>query len=98
MNKTLIALAAVCCSLLTAGAQTFSDDFTGRTLRLDYVLAGNNHEQHIYFSEAMLTSPWAGRRARLAEAPLRGNGQITLSDHETGRLLYVHTFSTLFQE
>ena len=98
MNKTLIALAAVCCSLSTAGAQTFSDDFTGRTLRLDYVLAGNNHEQHIYFSEAMLTSPWAGRRARLAEAPLRGNGQIALNDHETGRLLYVHTFSTLFQE
>ena len=83
---------------MTGRAQAFDDDFTDSTLRLDYVLAGNNREQHIYFSEAKQTSHWAGRKARLTEVPLRGNGQITLSDHETGRLLYVHTFSTLFQE
>ncbi len=92
------ALATAWCITMTAGAQTFDDDFADLTLRLDYVLAGNSHEQHIYFSEARQTSVWAGRRARLTDMPLRGNGQITLSDHATGRPLYVHTFSTLFQE
>ena len=46
----------------------------------------------------MMTSRWAGRKSRLTETPLRGNGQIRMKDHQTGQLLYVHTFSTLFQE
>ncbi len=83
---------------MAAGAQTFDEAFVDSTLRLDYVLAGNSQDQHIYFSGARQTSQWAGRRSRLTDVPLHGNGQITLSDHESGRLLYVHTFSTLFQE
>ncbi len=91
-------LLAVWGMLTTIDAQQFDEHFTDSTLRLDYVLAGNNHEQHIYFSEAKKSAQWAGRKARLAEAPLHGNGQLTVSDHKTGQLLYVHTFSTLFQE
>ena len=34
-----------------AMAQDFDDYFVDRTLRLDYVFAGNNHEQHIYFEQ-----------------------------------------------
>ena len=79
-------------------AQKFEDDFQDSTLRLDYVLAGNAKQQNIYYSNASKQARWAGRKARLTEIPLHGNGQIMLSDHETGRLLYVHTFSTLFQE
>ena len=96
-TSILVALAWLAVAT-TAVAQTYEADFADSTLRLDYVFAGNAHEQHIYFSEAQQTSRWAGRRARLTEAPLRGNGQITLTDHATGRLLFVHTFSTLFQE
>lgn len=97
-HSRLLCVATSLFAAMTMEAQTFEDDFEDRTLRLDYVLAGNNHEQHIYFSEAMQMPRWAGRKARLTEAPLRGNGQITLTDYATGRLLYVHTFSTLFQE
>ena len=86
------------CVVLTADAQAFENDFQDSTLRLDYVLAGNAKQQHIYYCKASKSARWAGRKARLAEIPLRGNGQIMISDHETGRLLYVHTFSTLFQE
>ena len=98
MKKLLLTLVAVWCLATTARAQAFDEHFADSTLRLDYVLAGNSQEQHIYFGEAKQTSRWAGRRKRLTDVPLRGNGQITLSDHESGRLLYVHTFSTLFQE
>ena len=95
--KKILLIAAMCIAM-AAGAQSFDETFVDGTLRLDYVLAGNSHEQRIYFSGAKQTSQWAGRRTRLTDIPLRGNGQITLSDHESGHLLYVHTFSTLFQE
>ena len=82
----------------TAAAQGFDDVFDGRNLRLDYVFAGSNTTQDIFFEQAYTTPQWAGRRARLTDMPLRGNGQISLRDHDTGSLLFVHTFSTLFQE
>ena len=80
------------------GSIAFDDYFEDRTLRLDYVFAGNNREQHIFFEQAYATPRWAGRRSRLADMPLRGNGQVKMKDPATGQLLYVHTFSTLFQE
>ena len=80
------------------GSVAFDDYFEDRTLRLDYVFAGNNREQHIFFEQAYVTPRWAGRRSRLADMPLRGNGQVKMKDPATGQLLYVHTFSTLFQE
>ena len=93
-------LFALLCGLtaLTAEAQTFDDWFDDKTLRLDYVFAGDNRSQHIYLKQALTTTRWAGRKSRLTDVPLRGNGQLRLSDHQTGQLLYVHTFSTLFQE
>lgn len=98
MKRLLMIVLSAWCIATVAGAQVFEDDFQDSTLRLDYVLAGNAKQQNIYYCSASKQSRWAGRKARLTESPLRGNGQITLSDHETGRLLYVHTFSTLFQE
>jgi hypothetical protein len=80
------------------GSIAFDDYFEDRTLRLDYVFAGNNREQHIFFEQAYATPRWAGRRSRLADMPLRGNGQVKVNHPATGQLLYVHTFSTLFQE
>lgn len=79
-------------------AQNFDEHFDGRTLRLDYIFAGDSVAQHIYFHNAYVMPDWAGRRHRLAEKFLNGNGQITVSDPATGDVLYVNTFSTLFQE
>ena len=91
-------LIGLCCAAATANGQSFDDDFEDRTLRLDYIFAGNNRSQHIYLEQALSTPRWAGRKSRLTEMPLAGNGQLKVKDHGTGRLLYVHTFSTLFQE
>ena len=73
----------------TAGAQTFDEYFEDNTLRLDYVLGGDSSAQYIQLCR---------RRNRLAETYLLGNAQINVFDSESGRLIYVHTFSTLFQE
>ena len=97
MKRLLISLLIVI-SGLAACAQSFDEWFNDSTLRLDYIFAGNNHDQQIFFEKACSLPRWAGRKGRLTDVPLKGNGQLTVKDHATGQLLYVHTFSTLFQE
>ena len=91
MTALLLAGGALC-------ARDFDADFEDATLRLDYVFCGDNAHQAIYFQQALRTSAWAGRRHRLDELALEGNGQIRLLDPESGACLYAHPFSTLFQE
>ena len=79
-------------------AQDFDAWFQDRTLRLDYTISGNNRNQNIYLDEMKCSDGWYGRRVNMDSLLLQGNGQICLKDSETGRVLYRHSFSTLFQE
>lgn len=100
-RKTLITTTLIASLLLlvqNVSAQRFEDYFEDATLRLDYVFAGNHQEQHIYLQELKKQDRWAGRKSRLAEKFLNGNGQLTVRDHATQQVIYVWTFSTLFQE
>ena len=97
MKRIILSLALVLMATAVM-AQQFNDFFEDSTLRLDYVFAGNHDAQQIYLEQMFVTPQWAGRKSRLAEIPLKGNGQLTVRDHETGQTLFVHTFSTLFQE
>ena len=97
-KNAFLLLVMALCATLNVKAQQFSEWFADSTLRLDYVFAGDSSRQHIFFEQAYTTPRWAGRKARLSETYLRGNGQIRVCDHATGTLLYVHSFSTLFQE
>jgi hypothetical protein len=87
--------------LLTAGyafaAQDFDKYFTGRTLRLDYTLAGSGSRQDVYLGKICRTGEWAGRRSNLDSLLVEGNAQVAVRSPE-GSLLYVQSFSTLFQE
>ena len=96
--KRIILSLALALMATAVMAQQFNDFFEDSTLRLDYVFAGNHDAQQIYLEQMFVTPQWAGRKSRLAEIPLKGNGQLTVRDHETGQTLFVHTFSTLFQE
>lgn len=81
-----------------ARAQEFDDYFENKTLRVDYIFSGNADAQHISVDRLIRLPQWAGRKHRLAELPLEGNGQIEMRDSETGRVIYRNSFSTLFQE
>ena len=98
MKKAL----TLCVLLLTATvaltAQDFNRYFTDRTLRLDYSFAGNAEKQTISLDELATMPRWYGKRQRLAELPLEGNGQITVRDHRTHEPIYRNSFSTLFEE
>lgn len=97
MRKTLL-VSVLCAVVLTAGAQRFEDYFENSTLRLDYVFAGNHDTQQLYVDELIQMPGWYGKRQRLAELPLRGNGEITVRNRADGTVIYRHSFSSLFQE
>lgn len=83
---------------MNAAAQDFNTYFTDKTLRIDYNFSGNAKEQHIAVDELKLSPRWYGKRKRLAEIPMEGNGQISVKDHKSGTTIYRNSFSTLFQE
>lgn len=69
----------------TIKAQNFDDYFTDKTLRVDYTFAGNQKQQMIAVDELNVMPRWYGKRQRLAELPVEGNGQITVRDHRSGK-------------
>ena len=79
-------------------AQDFGDYFIDQTLRLDYIFSGNANAQDISLLAYYKIPGWYGKRHRLAETPMNGNGTITVRDLATGRVIYKHPFSSLFQE
>ena len=97
MRKLLI-ITALLSSSLYAFSQRFEDYFEDRTLRLDYTFAGCEVIHQIFVDELVSLPRWYGRRERLAELPLRGNGQITVCSKKDSTVIYRHAFSTLFQE
>lgn len=97
MKKTILLFMAILCSMLLQ-AQRFEDFFEDKTLRIDYNFAGNALQQEIAVDQLNVSPHWYGKRQRLAELPLEGNGQITVRSHKTGQVIYRHSFSTLFQE
>ena len=69
-----------------------------QTLRVNYTFSGNSRESHIYLDDLSVIEGWAGRRVNLKDLFVEGNGQIMMTDAETGDTLYRNSFSTLFQE
>ena len=69
-------------TLLPIYAQNFSKHFADSTLRLDYIFAGDSSSQHIYLDELSMSPRWYGRRQRLSELPLKGNGSISTAGNQ----------------
>ena len=60
-----------------------------KTLRLDYVFTGTDKEQQIALDEMSCFDGWAGRTVNMDKVPVRGNGQIYLTDIARARLFTV---------
>ena len=99
----IIVLLCTMISARTAGiaeAQELSDlsSNPSRTLRVDYIFSGTDRSQEISLDEMSCFDGWAGRTVNMDMVPVRGNGQISLTDAAGGQVLYRQSFSTLFQE
>lgn len=93
LASLLFLMSAIMCK-----AQGFDDYFCDKTLRIDYIFSGNNRTQYITLDELSQSPGWYGRRSNLDSLMLKGNGQITVTLPESNKVIYRHSFSTLFQE
>ena len=79
-------------------AQQFDAFFTEKSLRLDYMFTGDASRQEISLDKLSAWDGWAGRKHRLGDLPLLGNGQVEVTDEATGQVIYRTSFSSLFSE
>ncbi len=84
--------------IFSAGAASFSDRFEDKTLRVDYNFCGDASSQSICLSSLWSSDGWYGRRVNLDSMPLKGNGEVVMTDFETGERIYSWAFSSLFTE
>ena len=96
--KRMILIAAAVMAFCGVHALEFDQYFTDATLRLDYAFAGDATRQEIYVDQLSRLPHWWGRRVRLDELPVVGDGTITVCDHQSSTVIYRHSFSSLFQE
>lgn len=85
-------------ALPSSAAPALDDRLQEATLRVDYIFSGTDKECRIAVDELNRIEGWAGRRVRMQDVPLRGNGQVCMTAAASGDTLYRMSFSTLFQE
>lgn len=98
MRKYIFLTLFCCLTCLISAAQTFDTYFYNATLRIDYIFAGNSSQQMVAIDEFAKFDGWAGRQVNLESVPVRGNGDVKLIDAKSNKVLYINSFSTLFQE
>ncbi|MDE6549602.1 MAG: IgA Peptidase M64 [Muribaculaceae bacterium] len=96
--KKIFAALLVACASLGSHAADFDENFCDSTLRVDYIFGGGPDGVKIMLDSQSKQKGWAGRRHRLKDVPVAGNGTIMVTDPQTGDTLYRNSFSSLFQE
>mgnify|MGYP002513780069 CR=1 FL=1 len=91
MRQIFATILFMSCLLMSAQAQE-------KTLRVDYVFSGTDKATEISLERLYSFDGWAGRTVNLDRVPVKGNGQISMTDIATGKVIYMQSFSTLFQE
>ena len=98
MRKLLLLSVLLCGATLLQAQDFYKNHFLEKTLRVDYIFSGTDKTCDIALSELKTLDGWAGRRVNMTEVPLRGNGQLLMTDAASGDTLYRMSFCTLFQE
>ena len=76
----------------------FDQFFTDKTLRIDYLLAGNHQETSVYLWHLKEEPMWGGPHSILVNPWNSGNYRFSLYDSASGQLLFRKGFSSLFEE
>lgn len=76
----------------------FHDHFEDRTLRFDFMLAGNHTAIRVYPQQMLEEAGWAGPVISPEEDPGYGTYRFQVFDAATGQLIFRKGFATLFQE
>jgi hypothetical protein len=85
--------------LLQSSAQgRFDNYFHDKTLRIDFMLAGNYSKTVVYPAGMKEEPHWAGSFSKLIDPFDYGNFKYELRDAETNELIYSRGFCSLYQE
>jgi hypothetical protein len=76
----------------------FDQYFISKTLRVDYLLAGDHKTEIAYFVQMKQEPFWGGPQKNLIDPFGYGTYRYAAYDSATNRLLFSRGFSTLFQE
>ena len=76
----------------------FDSLFYRRTLRVDWILAGNHTTSNAYLSALRQEPYWAGSTRQVIDQTGFGEYRLLLKDSASGAVLYMQGFCTLFQE
>lgn len=99
MNKRLIGLMIACLAFLwQAGFAQFEERFHNKTLRIDYIHAGDKNSEHYFLEEIKEEPYWGGSQVNLVDTFFYGNYFFKMLDAQSGELLYSRGYNTLFGE
>lgn len=85
-------------ALVVAAPASFDDQFTGQTLRFDYVHSGTHGEEHISLEAFRAEGDWPGSRTRLVDPTGMGKYQVEMRDLDSQALLYSRGFASIYGE
>ncbi len=82
-----------------SSATEFGRKFEEKTLRVDYLFTATPEgARGVSLASQSCMDGWAGRRHRMSELPLTGNGIVTVVSEADGDTLYRTSFSSLYHE
>jgi len=77
---------------------SFDRFFTNKTLRIDYLLAGNDRETTVFLWQLKEEPFWGGPLNNLIDPWNTGNYRYSLYDSASGQLIFRKGYSSLFEE
>ena len=77
---------------------SFPAFFIARTLRMDYIHAGNRNDSKIYLKEFREEPYWGGSKVNLIDTLKYGDYMLEVFDSASGQLIYSRGYNTLFRE
>lgn len=83
---------------LTAQKIKFDDYFINKTLRIDYINAGNSDTNIIYLNQLKQEPYWGGSHVNLIDIFNYGEYKVVLLDKKSKKELYSRAYNTLFSE
>ena len=85
-------------SIVMSAQVLFDEHFTDRTMRFDFMLAGNSTSTKVYPVSFREEPFWGGSLTNLTDPFGYGNFRYEIFDAASGNLIYSRGFCTLYQE
>jgi hypothetical protein len=99
MKKTIFTiLILIIYNIILAQNINFSDYFINKTLRMDYLRAGNNLTSQVFFEQFKQEPFWGGSQKNIIDTFNYGHYRLQVFDNESNILIYSIGYASLFQE